>query len=156
MYYNMNLSVSFHCIPPCEVTQNSFFEFIFFIPKRKLKITEVKKLNAVSWQASERTVLWTQVHLILWLALLTTTLNCFFGGWGPNLWEQLKLKRAIFLLLRVCAFVCCFCLYTWSSYFPCAKLSWAATVITSFSDSFWKILFQSFISVCGCGWSWVF
>lgn len=60
-----------------------------------------------SWQESERTVLWTQVRLILWLVLLTTALNCFFEEWGPNLWGQLKGKKAaVFLLLSVCVLVC--------------------------------------------------
>ena len=67
----------------------------------------------------------------------------------------LRSQKGTFTCCCACmvVFVCCFCVYIWSSCFPCAKWSWAVTIVTSFSDSFWKILFQSFISVCGCGWS---
>lgn len=58
------------------------------------------------------------------------------SGAGPTLWR--------ILLLRVCVSVCLLFLCVGRvSYFPCARGSWAVTIITSFSDSLQNTL-QSF------------
>lgn len=148
MYYKMNLSVSFHCIPPCEVCL--FLSLLF--PRENWRLERLRNLHGQltsEWKdctldpGPSDSVVGPSNHcpkLLLW-RVRSQSLGA------------IERKEGFYSLGSVFLFVCCFCVYIWSSYFPCAKWSWAVTIITSFSDSFWKILFQSFISVCGCGWS---
>lgn len=150
MYYKMNLSVSFHCIPPCEVCL--FLSLLF--PRENWRLERLRNLHGQltsEWKdctldpGPSDSVAGPSNHcpkLLLWRVR------------SQSLGAIERKEGAVFLLLRVCVSVCLLflCVHL-VQLLPCAKWSWAVTIITSFSDSFWKILFQSFISVCGCGWS---